>query len=71
MMKTHLIAGAQLIALLLPCWVLAQDISLPAPHTEGGKPLMQAIKDRQSSREFSVKKLPLQLVADILWSAAG
>jgi SagB-type dehydrogenase family enzyme len=47
------------------------DISLPAPRTEGGKPLMQALKDRQSSRAFSAEKLPVQVVADLLWAAAG
>lgn len=47
------------------------DISLPAPRTEGGKPLMQVLKDRQSSRAFSAEKLPDQVVADLLWAAAG
>jgi nitroreductase len=47
------------------------DISLPAPRTEGGKPLMQALKDRQSGREFSSKKLPVQVLSDLLWAANG
>jgi len=32
------------------------DVSLPAPRTDGGKPLMQALKDRQTSRDFSNKR---------------
>jgi len=47
------------------------DVLLPAPHKEGGKPLMQALKDRQSTRAFSAKKLPVQVVANLLWAAAG
>jgi len=55
-------------------WVWAQDLSdiaLPGPRMEGGKPLMQALKDRQSTRAFSSEKLPIQVVADLLWAAAG
>jgi SagB-type dehydrogenase family enzyme len=48
-----------------------QDISLPAPRMKGGKPLMQALKERQTSRAFSEKKLPLQVLSDLLWAAAG
>jgi len=48
-----------------------KDISLPAPRMEGGKPLMQALKERQTSRAFSEKKLPLQVLSDLLWAAAG
>jgi len=47
------------------------DIILPVPRTDGGKPLMQALKDRQTSRVFSPKKLPAQTVADLLWAAFG
>ena len=47
------------------------DISLPAPRMEGGKPLMAALKNRQSIRAFSAKPLPLQVVSDLLWAACG
>jgi SagB-type dehydrogenase family enzyme len=47
------------------------DITLPAPHMDGGKPLMQALKERQSGRAFSPKKLPAQVLSDLLWAAAG
>lgn len=46
-------------------------IKLPAPQTEGGKPLMQALKARQSIRDFSTKELPLQVLSDLLWAAGG
>ena len=47
------------------------DITLPAPRTEGGMPLMQALKARQTGREFSARKLPPQIMSDLLWAAAG
>jgi len=48
-----------------------KDISLPAPKTEGGKPLMQALKERQTSRAYDTKKLPLQTLSDLLWAVFG
>lgn len=47
------------------------DIVLPAPRMAGGKPLMAALKARQSSRAFSATPLTLQLVSDLLWAACG
>jgi SagB-type dehydrogenase family enzyme len=47
------------------------DITLPAPKMEGGKPLMEVLKNRQSSREFDSKKVPPQVLSDLLWAAAG
>lgn len=46
-------------------------ITLPAPQTEGGKPLMQALKARSSAREFSCEPLSLQLLSNLLWAATG
>ena len=48
-----------------------QVVRLPPPQTEGGKPLMQALKERHSTREFSTKALPRQVLANLLWAAAG
>ncbi|OGV37156.1 MAG: nitroreductase [Lentisphaerae bacterium GWF2_49_21] len=48
-----------------------KDITLPAPKMEGGKPLMQALKERQTSRAYDTKKLPLQTLSDLLWAAFG
>ncbi|HUO43627.1 MAG TPA: nitroreductase family protein [Burkholderiales bacterium] len=45
--------------------------SLPPARTDGGQPLMQALKNRRSSREFSSRPLPLQLMSDLLWAAFG
>jgi SagB-type dehydrogenase family enzyme len=46
-------------------------MKLPAPHTSGGKPLMQALSERHSTREFSMRTLPVQLLSDLLWAASG
>jgi SagB-type dehydrogenase family enzyme len=60
--------------LLLPTLTLGQELKpliLPAPQTDGGKPLMQALKDRHSTREFSSEKLSPQVLANLLWAAFG
>jgi len=46
-------------------------IKLPPADTAGGKPLMQALKERHSSREFSAESLPLSVLANLLWAANG
>jgi SagB-type dehydrogenase family enzyme len=46
-------------------------ITLPSPQTGGGRPLMQALKDRQSARAFSGEKLPLQVLSNLLWAGFG
>jgi SagB-type dehydrogenase family enzyme len=51
--------------------VVAQDKQLPAPRTEGGMPLMEALKNRKSVREMSAKMLSDQQLADLLWAANG
>ena len=46
-------------------------IKLPAPKTEGGMPLMQALKERKSGREFSSRKLSPETLSSLLWAAWG
>lgn len=46
-------------------------IKLPAPVMTGGMPLMQALKARHSTREFSGKALSPQVLSNLLWAAAG
>jgi len=46
-------------------------ITLPAPEVEHGKPLMQALSDRHTSRELSDRKLPLYVLSNLLWAAYG
>ena len=37
----------------------------------GGMPLMQALKERRSLREYSPKELPAQVLSNMLWAAFG
>jgi nitroreductase len=49
----------------------APTIDLPPPSKEGGAPLMNALSERRSAREFSPRELPLQTLSDLLWAAYG
>jgi SagB-type dehydrogenase family enzyme len=48
-----------------------QPLPLVKPDTEGGRPLMQALKARQSQRAISAKKLTPQTLSNLLWAACG
>jgi SagB-type dehydrogenase family enzyme len=48
-----------------------KSIQLPEPRMTGGRPLMEVLKDRHSSREFSDQELPLPVLSDLLWAAFG
>ena len=51
----------------------ANIIKLPPPQTDGGKPLMQALKLRQSTRGNygPDTKLSMQVISNLLWAADG
>lgn len=51
--------------------VPGQRVTLPAPTTAGGLPLLTALAQRQSAREFAPDPLPLALLSDLLWAANG
>ena len=51
--------------------ISAQDINLPAPDKTGGKPLMQALNERQSIRTFTKDNLSQQQLSDLLWAGWG
>src|SRR5512135_564560 len=46
-------------------------ITLPPPQTDGGKPLMQALALRATSRSFASDPLPQQTLSNLLWAAWG
>ncbi|MDR2980293.1 MAG: SagB/ThcOx family dehydrogenase [Bacteroidales bacterium] len=56
---------------LMVCALKAQDVKLPTPNKKGGKPLMEALSERKSNREFSEKELSNQQLSDLLWAANG
>ena len=44
---------------------------LPVAQQWGGKPLFEALKDRRSTREFSDRALPAEVLSNLLWAAFG
>ncbi len=60
-----------LLAVLFATVLAAQDMDLPAPHRTGGMPLMEALANRHSSRDFDSRELPKQTLSDLLWAAWG
>ena len=48
-----------------------KPISLPRPKTEGGKPLMEALKERCSTKEFGSRAISKEMLSDLLWAAFG
>ncbi|MBU4317027.1 MAG: nitroreductase family protein [Proteobacteria bacterium] len=62
------------VFLICPVFASGQDpkpIQLLSPQKDTGRPLMQVLNDRKSSREFSDEKLPDQVLSNLLWAAAG
>ena len=55
----------------VPAAETQKPLSLLTPRVSGGKPLMQALGARSSSRSFKSDKLPLQVLSDLLWAAFG
>ena len=49
----------------------AKTIVLPSPRKTGGKPLIEALALRRSTREYSDRPLPPQVMSDLLWAAFG
>ncbi len=61
-----------ILATLLSTSIFAQNVKLPEPQKTGGKPLMEAIAQRQSARDFDTQKeLSMQQLSNILWAAYG
>jgi len=44
---------------------------LPPPRSEGGQTLTAVLKLRRSTREYSDRPLPTQVLSDLLWAAFG
>ena len=66
-LKICVLAGA-----MLPCWAGGEEKALPAPVMTGGMPLMEAIAQRQSARDYdTTRAIDDQTLAEILWVAWG
>lgn len=62
---------ALLFVFCIPAVASAQEIVLPTPSQSGGKPLFDAIKQRQSTRDIAETALDNQTLSDLLWVAYG
>ena len=74
-MNTAIIQWLSLVGLMFGATLSVaqenQTMKLPQPQVKTGMPLMQALHDRKSVREFSTEKLPAQALSDLLWAAFG
>lgn len=62
--------GIGLFAAPLPALAL-EAIKLAAPDVSKGKPLMQVLQDRKSTKAFDTKPLPQEMLSELLWAAFG
>jgi len=70
--EMRVIAKAFLCSVVAAAPLAATEaVQLPPPDTTGGRPLMQALKTRRSTRDFSSKPLPEQVLSNLLWAAFG
>jgi SagB-type dehydrogenase family enzyme len=60
-----------IMATVLSLSVNAQDIKLVPPQTIGGMPLMEALANRKTNRDFTQQELTSQQLSNLLWAAAG
>ncbi len=51
--------------------VTAPELVLPRPRMTGGRPLLEALHARCSTRAFSPRELPVPLLSHLLWAACG
>jgi len=76
MKKTHFLLASSLVAVsplfaTVPFAETSVPVQLLKPQMEGGRPIMQVLKDRSSSRSFSTERLSLQVLSNLLWAAFG
>ena len=72
--KASFFLGLLLAAIVFSLGSTAQDlkpVKLPPPQTDGGRPLMQVLKDRKTTRDFGPGTLSPQTLSNLLWAAFG
>jgi SagB-type dehydrogenase family enzyme len=75
MFKKSFLTGT--VALIIFSFITASwaaellPVKLPPPNLNSGKSLMQSLQARKSSRDFSAKKLPMEVLSNLLWAANG
>ena len=74
MLRLRLIICLLFLGGLCSAPVFGQDfagIELPDPQTDGGRPLMQVLKERKTTRDYSPDPVPIQHLSNLLWAAFG
>ena len=66
-MKKSLLVSVALASLC----AAADDLVLPPPVRQGGAPLMQALAERKTSRDYQPRELDRQTLSSLLWAANG
>jgi len=59
------------ILLATAAWADTGTIALPKPDMRGGKPLMQCLAARHSTRSFAERAVPLKTLGNLCWAAWG
>lgn len=63
-----------IVLIICPALTFGEDlkpVKLMEPQLDIGRPLMQVLKDRKTSRIYSSEKLPDQELSNLLWAAFG
>jgi SagB-type dehydrogenase family enzyme len=62
-----------LIIVLLSCTVsqALEPIKLSPPDLSQSKPLMQTLKERQSTKNYDTRSIPTETLSNLLWAAYG
>jgi nitroreductase len=74
LINLRIVSGLLIIICMAGVIAFAEElkpIELSAPQMDRGKLLMQALRERQSNRDFSDKELPLDVISNLLWAASG
>jgi nitroreductase len=69
--RRSLVAGLALVLLPAITLAAANPPPLPAPQKSGGRPLLDTLAARATSRDFDPKDIPLQELSNLLWAAFG
>jgi len=70
-LSIEIISGAAVAAGPALATETAKAITLPPPRTKGGMPLIETLALRRSTRDYSDRPIPLQVLSNLLWAAFG
>lgn len=71
MLLAALILSASITVSAITLAAELKPVQLPKPQVTGGRPLMQVLQDRRSTRSYSKKNIPIQTLSNLLWAAFG